>query len=119
MILITQTDGRQIRGEIERDLEDSIIFKSEIGRLIIDKDSIVGQTEVLNCVNLPLGTYVKTGDAIYLKINHLQFRLVKNVNEGYPAAIDIDRIDFGEVMTHEEVFSPQQPELPPTPEVTE
>lgn len=119
MILITQTDGRQIRGEIERDLEDSIIFKSEIGRLILDKDSIVGQTEVLNCINLPLGTYVKTGDAIYLKINHLQFRLVKNINESYPAAIDIDRIDFGEVITHDQVFPSEEPELPQTPEVTE
>lgn len=104
MILITQTDGRKIRGEIETELNDEIIFKSDLGRLIIKKSDIAEQKQVLNCGNFPLGTYVKAGDAIYLKINHLQFRLVKNLNESHPAAIDIDRIDFGEVLTHEEVF---------------
>lgn len=113
MILLTQTDGRQIRGEIETELEDEIIFKAEMGRLIIKKSDIAQQKTVLNCGTFPLGTYVKTGDAIYLKINQLQFRLVKNLNESYPAAIDIDRIDFGEVMTHDEVFPPtEEPESP-------
>ena len=117
MILLTQTDGRELRGEVEQDLKDSIIFKTEIGRLIINKDDIAEQKEVLNCGNLPLGTYVKVGDAVYLKINPSQFRLVKNLNGWHPAAIDTDRIDFGEIITHDEVFAPvEQPEVPQSEE---
>jgi len=104
MILLTKTDGRQLRGEIETELDEEIIFRTEVGRLIINKDDIVEQKTVLNCGRFPLGTYVQTGDAIYLKINPYQFRLVKNLNESMPQAIDIDRIDFGEVLTHDEVF---------------
>lgn len=104
MILLTQTDGRQIRGEIETDLGDEIIFDSEVGRLIIAKSNIAEQKPILNCTRFKPGTYVKTGDAIYLKIGDMHFRLIRSLSEPYPAAIDISRIDFGEVMTHDEVF---------------
>ena len=117
MILLTQTDGRQIRGEIEKDLGDELIFNSEVGRLIIKKSDIVDQKDILNCTRFPVGTYVRTGDAIYLKIGDMHFRLVKNFNGEFAQAIDIDRIDFGEVMTHEEVFAPEEEVvLPEEPE---
>ena len=104
MILLTEKSGRKIRGEIEKDLGEEIIFDSEVGRLIIKKDDIVDQTDILNCTRFKPGTYVQTGDAIYLKIGDLHFRLVKNLNGEYAHPIDIDRIDFGEVLTHDEVF---------------
>lgn len=110
MILLTQTDGRKIRGEIERDLGDEIIFDSEVGRLIIKKENIAEQTEILNCTRFKPGTYVQTGDAVYLKIGDLHFRLVKNLNGEYAHPIDIDRIDFGDVLTHDEVFPEEDDE---------
>lgn len=111
MILLTQTDGRKIRGEVEEDLGDEIIFDSEFGRLIIKKSDIAEEKEIINCTSFPVGTYVKTGDAVYLKIGHLHFRLVKNYSDEFVPAIDIDRIDFGEVLTHEEVFPNEQLEI--------
>ena len=108
MILLTQTNGREIRGEIEEDLGDEIIFDSEFGRLIIKKEDIAAQREILNCTKFKPGTYVQTGDAVYLKIGDLHFRLVKNLNGEYAHPIDINRIDYGEVLTHEEVFPPEE-----------
>ena len=122
MILITQTDGRELRGQIEQEFDDELILKTEIGRVIVDKKDIVDRQKVLNCETFPLGTYIKADDAIYLKINDFQFRLVKNLGTPgvYIPAIDSDRIDFGEVMTHEEVFAPEEgivlPEVPEEPE---
>lgn len=104
MILLTQTDGRQLRGEIETDLENSIILKTDLGRLVIEKDDILDQKSLLDCSSLKVGTYVKTGDAIYLKINHQQFRLIMNLDMTLSIPTDTYRIDFGETLTHAEVF---------------
>ena len=111
VILLTETNGRAIRGEIEKDLGDEIIFDSEIGRLIIKKEDIAEQREILNCTRFKIGTYVQANDAIYLKIDAYLFRLVKNLNGRYLPPIDTDRIDFGKVLTHEEVFPPEEEEI--------
>ena len=108
IILLTQTNGREIRGEIEEDLGDEIIFDSEIGRLIIKKEDIAEQKEILNCSRFEIGTYVQANDGIYLKIGAYLFRRVKDLNGRNLTPIDIDRIDFGKVLTHEEVFSPEE-----------
>lgn len=111
MILITQTNGRKIRGEIETDLGDEIVFDSEVGRLIIKKSDIAEEKEILDCTEFPLGTYIKTGDAIYVKINNYRFRLIRSSDVDYVHPIDVDRIDFGEILTHDQVFPPEQPEV--------
>lgn len=118
IILLTQTNGREIRGEIEQDLGDEIIFDSEVGRLIIKKEDIVEQREILNCARFKPGTYVQADDRIYLKIGTYRFRLIKsfNINGETVYPIDIDRIDFGKVLTHEEVFPPEEEEVIPEPE---
>lgn len=116
IILLTETNGREIRGEIEEDLGDEIIFDSEIGRLIIKKEDIAEQREILNCTRFKLGTYVQTNNAIYLKIGDLRFRLVKSLNGKDVHPIHMDRIDFGKVLTHEEVFPPEEEEVITEPE---
>lgn len=108
--LVKYTDGNQIMGEFVAENADAWVLDIEYGRLTIPKSRVLSCESVLNCSIAEIGQYISTPQGVYVKIAENQFRLISGP---YTSPVDVESIQEGRYITHEEVFAIEN-----VPEVT-
>lgn len=107
---ITRSSGPEVRGKILTEDENEYIVQTDMGKLIVHKSDVIGMKDVLDCESIEIGSFIRTPDGVYLKIEPYKYRLVKGHTT---LPIDTGCLDQGEVIGYSDVFD--DVELPATP----
>lgn len=105
MKLVKLTDGQEVEGELLDEDDDAVTVGVSIGNLKIDKENIASMSDILDCAQAPVGSFLESPEGIYIKMADKHFRLVKGP---YTSPQDVQRIRDGHYVTHEEVFPPEE-----------
>lgn len=108
MKLFKLLNGAEVKGEIISQDEETVTIEMDLGELKMKRATIAGSTDILDCTKAPIGQYIETPSGVYVKIENETFRLVKGP---YTSPIDVQSIQDGRYVDHEEVFADEEPEV--------